>query len=96
MVLIEPACSVLEHFVLPEHLSDFIELMQKKAFRIIFPGTHYGHTLDVASFSALKKGVEACIKLKLWRNAKKTKLSYNLEYSTPSTMPYSLSASSLP
>ena len=48
--VLEYACPVW--FALPEDLSDFIELVQKKGFRTIFPGIY---NRVMASFATPKK-----------------------------------------
>ena len=52
--------SVLEYAfpvwsALLEYSSDFVELMQKKAFGIIFPGVHYRDSLVTAFFPTFKE-----------------------------------------
>lgn len=59
--VLEYACAVW-HTSLPQYLSNKIELVQKRAFRILHPSTHYVDALDAFGCSRLdQRRQEICI-----------------------------------
>ena len=59
---LEYACTVW-HNSLPKYLSDKLELVQKRAFRTIYPNTHYKDALLIANCSRLhSRRNDLCVK----------------------------------
>ena len=58
--VLEYACPVWS-CSLPKYLSDKIELVQKRAFRVIIPGCHYSNALEITGCSRLdERRLELC------------------------------------